>query len=352
MRSFLPLFAFLAAVAGGILWYLMSSPAAGPRTRNKSVPAQAPAATGGNAATGNLAATIIESYGKNGPPKLTPEQVAAYVESQQRSATSLLAAWQLTHDDAWLQEAAEKSPDGPQVAVAMLIRHGNGPGAAEWIGRLKQGEPDNALSYLHAAGAAFAAGSSAAALSELAALDALSNTRLDLHTQEWQSAMTSAYASAGHSGLEAEIAAMMQTPLAVNQMHSLGESLGAALSAALDRGDKASATRLGEQGMKAAAVVGAGGGGKSLVTQLIGVSMERSILNQMHSFDLIPGGQPLVVVERLAEMDKRIIHINALIKGHSRLISTLTDSEFRQYVRRVQVEGELKAMEWVAAQRR
>jgi hypothetical protein len=57
-----------------------------------------------------------------------------------------------------------------------------------------------------------------------------------------------------------------------------------------------------------------------------------------------------MVVERLAEMDKRIAHIKSVIQSHTELLPTLTESELRQYTRRVQVDGELKAMEWLVTQ--
>jgi hypothetical protein len=90
--------------------------------------------------------------------------------------------------------------------------------------------------------------------------------------------------------------------------------------------------------------------GHLLINQLISVSMERKLLNQLHVFDFVPGDQR-IVVERLGEMDKHIARIKSVIQSHTELLPTMTESELSQFTRRVQVEGELKAMEWLVTQR-
>jgi hypothetical protein len=64
----------------------------------------------------------------------------------------------------------------------------------------------------------------------------------------------------------------------------------------------------------------------------------------------VPGDQR-IVVERLGEMDNRIARIKSVIQSHTELLPTMTESELSQFTRRVQVEGELKAMEWLVTQR-
>ena len=64
----------------------------------------------------------------------------------------------------------------------------------------------------------------------------------------------------------------------------------------------------------------------------------------------MPGDQR-IVVEQLGEMDKRIARIKSVIQSHTELLPTMTESELSQFTRRVEVEGELKALEWLVAQR-
>jgi hypothetical protein len=280
--------------------------------------------------------------------KLTPEQIERYVESCGWDATSLILASMLGEDrDEWLDEAAERFPDDPGVAAAMLLHRGGKAEAVEWIGRLKENDPGNSLGYLFAAKSALDGGNLDEALGELAALE---STRLNDYSESWKSGFAAAYQSAGYQGLEAEWLGWAQVPILTGEVSRLSNGIGAAMIAAEGRGDRATAEALGRAGMKAAALVGGRGDRDLLINQLISVSMERKLLNQLDAFEFVPGDERLVL-ERLAEMDERIARIKATIRSHSELLPTLTEPELRQYTRRLQTDGELKAMEWLVAQR-
>jgi hypothetical protein len=280
--------------------------------------------------------------------KLTPEQIERYVESRGRDALSLIAAAMLGQDsDEWLDEAAERFPDDPGVAAAMLLYRGGKAEASEWIGRLKENDPGHSLGYLFAAKSALNSGNLDEALEELAALE---STRLNDFGESWQSDFTEAYRSAGYQGMEAEWLGMFQVPVLTSEVSRLSTGIGEAMIAAEGRGDRATAEALGRAGMKAAALVGGRGERDLLINQLISVSMERKLLNQLDAFEFVPGDERLVL-ERLAEMDERIDRIKVTIQSHSELLPTLTESELRHYTRRLQADGELKAMEWLVAQR-
>lgn len=281
-------------------------------------------------------------------PKLTPEQLDRYVESRGRDALSLIVASMLGEGgEKWLAEAVERFPDDPRVAVAMLIKRGGTPEAAEGIARLKQHDPGNSLGYLLAAKSALDGKNLDGALQELSALE---STRMNDYRQTWQSGIIDAYRSAGYKGMEAEWLGMAHVPVVGGEVMRLSAGIAEAMVAAQQRGDRATAESLGRYGMKAAALMSASGDNDLLINQLISVSMERKLLNQLHVFDFVPGDQR-IVVERLAEMDQRIARIKSAIQSHTELLPTLTESELRQYTRRVQVDGELKAMEWLVTQR-
>ena len=126
--------------------------------------------------------------------KLTAEQIEHYVESRGRIALILIVASFLSGSgDKWLEEAAERFPDDPRVAAAMLIKRGNSPEASEWIARLKEHDPGNSLGYLLAAKSALDGNDLNGALKELSALE---STRLNDHRETWQSGITEAYRSA------------------------------------------------------------------------------------------------------------------------------------------------------------
>jgi len=280
--------------------------------------------------------------------KLTPEQIERYVESRGRDALSLIVAAMLSEDrDEWLDEAAERFPDDPGVAAAMLLHRGGNAEAGEWIVRLKENDPGNSLGYLLAAKSALDGGNLDEAMEEF---EALESTRLNDYRDSWQSGFTDAYRSAGYEGMEAEWLGLFQVPILAGEVGKLSSGIGEAMIAAEGRGDRAAAEALGRSGMKAAALVGGRGERDLLINQLISVSMERKLLNQLDAFEFVPGDERLVL-ERLAEMDERINRIKATIQSHSELLPTLTEPELRQYTRRLQADGELKAMEWLVAQR-
>ncbi len=280
--------------------------------------------------------------------KLTAEQIEHYVESRGRDALSLIVASMLGEGgDKWLDEAAERFPNDPRVAAALLIKRGGRPEAGEWIARLKELDPGNSLGYLLAAKSALDGRDLDGAMKELSALD---STRMNDFRETWQAGITDAYHSAGYQGMEAEWLGMAQTPVMSGEVMKLSAGIAEAMVAAKERGDRATAEALGRSGMKAAALVNGRGDRDLLINQLISVSMERKLLNQLHAFDFIPGDERLVV-DRLSEMDKRIARIKSVIQSHTELLPTMTESELSQFTRRVQVEGELKAMEWLVAQR-
>ncbi len=280
--------------------------------------------------------------------KLTPDQIEHYVESRGRDALSLVVASMLGDGgDKWLDEAAKRFPDDPRVAATMLIKRGGRPEAGEWIARLKEHDPGNSLGYLLAAKSALDGRDIDGAMKELSALE---STRMNDFRETWQSGITDAYHSAGYKGMEAEWLGMAQTPVMSGEVMKLSAGIAEAMVDAKERGDRTKAESLGRSGTKAAELVGGRGDRDLLINQLISVSMERKLLNQLHVFDFVPGDQR-IVVERLGEMDKRIARIKSVIQSHTELLPTLTESELRQYTRRVQVEGELKAMEWLMTKR-
>jgi hypothetical protein len=299
-------------------------------------------------APANLPSDSLQRMLNGDIAKLTAEQIEHYVESRGRDALSLIVASFLSGSgDKWMEEAAERFPDDPRVAAGMLIKRGNSSEASEWIARLKEHDPGNSLGYLLAAKSALDGKDLNAALKELSALE---STRLNDYRETWQSGFTDAYRSAGYRGMEAEWLGMWQVPVATGEMSRLSAGIADAMVAAQERGDRATAEALGRSGMKAAELVGGRRDRDLLINQLISVSMERKLLNQLHAFDLIPGDERLVV-DRLSEMDKRIARIKSVIQSHTELLPTITESELRQFTRRVQVEGELKAMEWLVVQR-
>ena len=274
-------------------------------------------------------------------PRPTPEQLRAFVEKQKHGAASLLAAWQLGGDAAWLEEAARRHPDDPRVALAKLgaMKEINAE-AAEWIQRLKQADPGNATGWCYEALSAFNGGSLEAARAALA--EAAQRGRFDAYPKEAATGLAEAYRSAGVDGLTAEMLGLYgvtlpQAQLAMNVQKEAISQLAGNLDDSLVQ----------DLLMLAKSVRGEGGDG-FLVTKLVGSAMERKLLAELNTLDLVPGTRKFVL-ERLGELDAERSLVRDLVQKTGPLMAALDESELKQYFRRTATEGELKAMQWLLA---
>jgi hypothetical protein len=75
---------------------------------------------------------------------LTPVELELFLKKRQRDGESLIAAFSASGDMRYLQEAVERAPDVPEVALAALAKGWFGKDA-DWIQRLRKADPDNAL---------------------------------------------------------------------------------------------------------------------------------------------------------------------------------------------------------------
>jgi hypothetical protein len=275
------------------------------------------------------------------PPKLSAEQLRAFVETQKHSAASLLAAWHLGADTAWLDEAAKLHPDDPRVALAKLSTLDATSGDAnEWIQRLKQADPENAMGWCYEALSAFKGGSPDEARAALA--EAAQRGRFDVYTKESAAELTKAYRSAGVDGLEAEMLGLFgvsipQAQLAMNVQREAISQLGGNLD-----------DELVQDMLKLSKAVRGDEDPGFLITQLVGSSMERKLLAELNTLDLIPGTRTFVL-ERLGDLDSEKNLVRSLVQKTVPLMPALSESELRQYFKRTTVEGELKAMQWLLA---
>lgn len=96
----------------------------------------------------NLIARLL----KGETPKLTPEQIEAYLKQNRRNAASLLAMFRATRDPALLKEALANYSTDPRVNFAALFRPDASPEEKrQQLDAFEQAAPDNSLAnYLSA----------------------------------------------------------------------------------------------------------------------------------------------------------------------------------------------------------
>lgn len=140
---------------------------------------------------------------------LSPEQLETYVTSENRNLTSLLAAFRLGRDEAYLREALEKFPHDPQVFLESARQSKDTARQLEILASLKIQDPGNGLVDFMSAKALFDMGRDEEALFDL--LQSEGKPFNDSVHTSWQS-NEEAYSFAGYSRAEAKFLSRMNLP--------------------------------------------------------------------------------------------------------------------------------------------
>ena len=335
----------VALIAAG-LFTAGRMPSQGPR---KSAEAQSPSSSHAQAKTPSSptkrepASVLLKKLLEGGDvPKLTPVELKAYVEKCNHSAASLLAAWQLGSDPAWLEEAVQRYPDDPKVALAKLstLKELNGD-AKEWIECLKKNDPENALGWCYDAMSALKGGNMEEAREALAS--AAQRGRFGASWMEEGKSLSAAYESAGYDGFVSELVGTFSVRLPQAQLAmSLSKEAISQMGTHLD--DAAI-----QDLMAVAHSVRGEVTNTPLIMNLVGASMEKRTLDQLSALELVPGTRKLVI-ERMDELEHERHTVQEAVSKSAPLLAKLNESELKQYFRRFMVEGELKAMQWLISQ--
>ena len=173
-------------------------------------------------------------------PKLTRDKVEPYLKENQRSAGSLVAAFRVTGDMAFLKEAEEKFPNDPRVAFAAAFNSDSPEERRQWLDAFKQSAPDNALANYLSALDYFKAGQTDQAVQELIA--ASDKPQCQDYSLEYIQDDEEAYLAAGHSVAEAKALAAeeLQRPQ-LGQVKQLGHDIVDLATSYRQAGDEASA---------------------------------------------------------------------------------------------------------------
>ena len=129
-----------AAVAAVLCWYLLTrEPDATPRTAGK-----APAAA---AVTGRGIPPPPAQWPEIGTPQfkhLARDRALPWLDARGRDPAGLVAMWDLTGDESFLTEAADRFPHDPIVCIAMIGKEANTASKAlPWIERFLATQPHN-----------------------------------------------------------------------------------------------------------------------------------------------------------------------------------------------------------------
>jgi hypothetical protein len=301
----------------------------------------------------NLLARLLKD---GGALTLRREQVEPYLQASHRSAESLLAAFRVTDDPALLREALEQHPTDPEVNFAAYFAFKNEMTPEERRQRLeafKQSAPDNALASYLSAQDYFQSGQSDQAVQELVA--ALSNPRIRDYSGDFIQNLEEAYRAAGYSEGEAKAAAAYALPLPqLAELRRLGQNLGELSNLYRQAGDEASAQAALQMGVALGRQVTEPSGSNYLVHDLVGLGIERQILERMdptNSYDT--AGR--TVQDRLNELAQRredIRELQGAVDPDGRwdsltgVLQSLSEQDLISFFDRIKVTGELEALRW------
>ena len=294
-----------------------------------------------------LPTTNVYALLTNKPTKLTAEQIAPYLLANNRSAASLLAGFRTTGDKALLEEAMQKFPKDPQVAFEAAFRKDAPPEERRrWLDALRESAPDNPLANYLSAYDYFKSGQTDKAIEDL--LRVSDKTQLQDFSADRIQNDEEAYRAAGYSVAEAKSVACSQLLLPhLIQLRDLGRSVVDLAGSYQQAGDESSRQAALQIAIGLGQRYGEGVPGQPLISQLVGIAIERTALEEMDpvsAFD--SSGQ--TAQERLNQVIEQRAAYKRLATQVEPMWPQLTEADWVSYHSRSMLFGELAAMRWVA----
>jgi RNA polymerase sigma factor (sigma-70 family) len=293
-----------------------------------------------------LPSTNLYALLTNKTATLAAAQIEPYLKMNHRSAASLLAAFRTTGDTALLEEAMQRFPRDPQVGFEAALRKEASPAEKrQWLDAFKQSAPDNALSHYLSATDYFKAGQADQAIRDLVA--ASGKAQFQDYSLDRMQNDEEAYRTAGYSVAEARSVANLHLVLPqLVQVKDLAGSIVDLAKSYQQTGDEASrqaalgmAIELGQRYSSASSA-------QSLISQLVGVSVERMALNAMDPGSPY-GNEGQTVQDRLGQLTQQRTALRELVAEAEPLFPTMTEQDWISYHNRSSTFGEQNALQWL-----
>ncbi len=281
-------------------------------------------------------------------PPLTLEQVAPYLDANRRNAESLIAAYIVTGSEkALLEEAKQKYPNDPRVAYFAAVRADSPEDRQQWLKAFKQSAPDNPLPNYLSALDHFKNNQIGEAMQDLTV--AAAQPKYQDYSAEFVQNDTEAYLAAGYSEADAKVQASASLILPqLAQLKQLGVNLADSAKSSLQAGDAASAQALVQAGLTLGQRLEEPGGGNVLITDLVGIAVERLALGALDPATPY-GNSGQTVQDQIDQALGRRDAIKSLSQQFEAVVPTLSDQDLIGYLDRQKISGEMAAERWVLA---
>jgi hypothetical protein len=273
-------------------------------------------------------------------------EVASYLESKQRSAASLLAAFRATGDRQLLREALEKYPNDPQVNFSAVFKSDSPPERRQRVEALKQAAPDNALANYLSAREYFKAGDSDRALQELQA--AAGKPQFQDYSPEFVANIEEAYSAAGCSPVEAKAVAAFTLEMPhLAELRGVGQSLVELATRYRQAGDDASAQAALQMGAALGRRLDEPGPQISAIQDLVGIAIERNVLGAMNPASPYDDAGH-TVKDRIEELTRQRQTIKDTLAGNDvlALLRAMPEPDQIAFIDRMKASGEVEAVRW------
>jgi tetratricopeptide (TPR) repeat protein len=290
---------------------------------------------------------IAQLFKDGSAPKLTHEQVEAYLKANGRNAANLLAAFDVSGDPALLQEAMEKYPNNPQVDFrAALDKNLSPEQQRQWLNAFEQSAPNNALANYLSALNYFQSGQNDQAVQELNA--AAGKSQFQDYTLDSVQSMEEAYLAAGYSVADAGMLAEATTQLPqVAALKQLGQNMVSLANSYQQSGDSASA----QAALQMAVNLGRNlddneSGAPFLINTLNGMNIEYNALKAMDPNSAY-GSAGQTVQDQLNQITQQKTALKSINDQFNNSVAPMmSQSDWISYQQRQNIFGEAAAQQW------
>ena len=286
---------------------------------------------------------LIAKFLKDGEaPRLTREQIEAYLKANGRTAVNLLAAFQASGDPALMQEAMKTYPNDPQVDFrAALDKNLSPEEQRQWLNAFEKSAPDNALANYLSALNYFGSGQNDQAVQELNA--AAGKSQFQDYFQDSQQSLEEAYLASGYPVADAEMIGTAQIQLPqLAALKQLGNNMVSLANSYQQAGDPTSAQSM----LQMAVNLGQNLNDPFLITSLVGMAIERNALSAMNPAS--PYGRAGQTVQdqlnQLTQQRTTLMNINDQFQ-HS-VAPVMSEPDWISYEQRRTLFSETAAQQW------
>jgi len=282
---------------------------------------------------------------KGEKPKLTSEQIEAYLKENRRNAASLLAIFRATGDKSFLKEAEEKFPNDPRVSFAAIFKNeSSAEERRQWLDNFKRSAPDNAMANYLSAADYFKSGQTDKAIQELVAVSG--KQQFDDYSWDFVQNAEEAWRAAGYSEAETRMIAtwdlLLPHPAGLKQ---LGQSMADLASSYRQAGDEASAQAVLQMGLNLGQQMDATPN-DPWINQLVGIAIQRIALGAMDPNSPY-GSTGQTVKDRLDQLVQQRTAMQDLVKQAAPFQQIMSPQDWITYNDRTRAFGEENALRWL-----